>query len=63
MRRSEAAAIARALNDIEDFEILMEQIEMAYHNTEGNFDDFYENKLKPVMKQELERREAILENM
>lgn len=63
MRRSEAVAITKALNDIEDFEIFMEQIEMIYQDTDGDFDDFYKNKMMPMMKQELERREAILENM
>ena len=63
MRRSEAVVITKALNDIEDFEIFMEQIEMVYQNTDGDFSDFYKNKMMPMMKQELERREAILENM
>ena len=63
MKRSEAAAIAKALNDIEDFEMLIDQIDQAFNTVEGDFDDFYHNKMLPVLNKELERREAILENM
>jgi hypothetical protein len=63
MRRSEAVLVAKALSDVEDFEILIEQIEATFNNVEGDFDDFRINKMMPMLKKELERRESILENM
>jgi hypothetical protein len=64
MKRDKAAEITRALNDIEDFEIFMEQIEHVFHHeVEGNFSGFYYDELLPLMKKELRRREAVLEDM
>ena len=63
MRRSEAALVAKALSDIEDCEILIDEIEAVFDKVEGNFDDFRVNKIMPMLKKELERRESILENM
>jgi hypothetical protein len=64
MKRDKAAEITRALNDIEDFEIFMEQIEHVFHHeVEGNFSGFYYDELLPLMKKELRRRETVLEDM
>ena len=64
MTRDKANAIARALNDIDDFEIFMERIEHVFHHeVEGNFSGFYYDELLPLMKKELRRREAVLEDM
>jgi hypothetical protein len=51
------------LNDIEDFEIFMEQVEHVFHETEGNLSGFYYDELLPLMKKELRRRESVLEDM
>ena len=53
MTRNNAAAITRALNDIEDFEIFMEQVEHVFHEIEGNLSGFYYDELLPLMKKEL----------
>jgi trk system potassium uptake protein TrkH len=54
---------ASILNDIEDFEIFMEQVEHVFHETEGNLSGFYYDELLPLMKKELRRREGVLEDM
>ena len=64
MTRDKAAEITRALNDIDDFEIFMEQIDHVFHHeVEGNFSGFYYDELLPLMKKELRRREAVLEGL
>ena len=63
MTRDNAAVITRALNDIEDFEIFMEQVEHVFHETEGNLSGFYYDELLPLMNKELRRRESILEGL
>ena len=63
MTREYAAKVAKALNDIEDFEMLFDEIEVAVQHTEGNFSDFYENQLIPMMQAELARRKVVLEEM
>ncbi len=63
MRRGEAVLVAKALSDIEDCEILIDEIEAVFDKVEGDFDDFRVNKIMPMLKKELERRESILENM
>lgn len=63
MTRERAVKIAKALNDIEDFEMLFDEIEVAVQNTEGDFSDFYENQLIPMLQAELARRKAMLEEM
>ena len=64
MTKDKAAEIARALNDIDDFEIFMEQIDHVFHHeVEGNFSGFYYDELLPLMKKELRRREAVLEGL
>ena len=64
MTREKANAVARALQDIDDFEIFMEQIEHVFqHEVEGNFSGFYYDELLPLMKKELRRREAVLEEI
>ena len=63
MTRDKANAVARALQDIDDFEIFMEQVEHVFHETEGNLSGFYYDELLPLMKKELRRRESVLEDM
>ena len=63
MTREYAAKVTKALNDIEDFEILFEEIETAVQHTEGDFGDFYQDQLIPLLENELARRKAILEDM
>ena len=64
MTRDKANAVARALQDIDDFEIFMEQIDHVFHHeVEGNFSGFYYDELLPLMKKELRRREAVLEEI
>lgn len=63
MTKEYAAKVAKALNDINDFEILFDEIEVTIRNIEGDFSDFYENQLIPMMKAELNRREAVLKEM
>ena len=40
MTREYAAKVTKALNDIEDFEMLFDEIETTIQHTEGDFDDF-----------------------
>lgn len=63
MTRECAAKVTKALNDIEDFEILFEEIETVVQHTEGDFGDFYQDQLIPLLENELARRKAILEDM
>ena len=63
MTRDKAVEITRLLNDIEDFELFMDQIGQVFRNTEGNLSGFYYDQLLPLMKTELKRREDALENM
>ena len=63
MTREHAAKVAKALNDIEDFEMLFDEIEVAVQHTEGDFSDFYENQLIPMLQAELVRRKTVLEEM
>lgn len=63
MTREEAVAVTKALNDVEDFEIFMDQIQVAYYNTEGDLSEFYETKLLPLMNVELARRKSVLAAM
>ena len=62
MTREKAVHITKALNDIEDFEILQEEILKVCNTTEGDFDEF-NTQLSLLMTQELERRKQVLENM
>ena len=63
MTREHAAKITKALNDIEDFEMLFDEIETVTLRTEGDFDDFYQNQLIPLLQGELNRRKRVLEEM
>ena len=63
MTKEYAAKVTKALNDIEDFEILFEEIETIVQHTEGDFGDFYQDQLIPLLENELARRKAVLEDM
>ena len=41
MTKDRAYEVMAALNDIDDFELFMDEIHGVYCNTEGNFEDFY----------------------
>lgn len=63
MTREHAAKVSKALNDVEDFELLFDEIEVAVQRVEGDFSDFYINQLVPMMQAELARRKQVLEEM
>ena len=63
MTREHAIKITKALTNIEDFEILFDEIEVAVQNTIGDFSGFYENQLIPMLQAELDRRKTVLEEM
>lgn len=63
MTRDQAVEVTRLLNDIEDFELFMEQIDQIFHDTEGNLSGFYYDQLLPLMRTELRRRKDALENI
>lgn len=63
MTKEKAAKVSKALNDINDFEVFMDEVENLYMSIEGDFSDFFENELMPLMRAELANREAILNNM
>ena len=63
MTKDKAYKVAAALNDIDDFEIFMDEIHNIFRNVEGNFEDFYYNELFPLLEKEMERRKAVLEDM
>ena len=63
MTREKAVEVTRALNDIEDFEMFMEQVEKLYHESEGDLYKFYTNQMLPAMEAELARRQLVLEQM
>lgn len=63
MTREQAVAVTKALNDVEDFEIFMDQIQVAYYNTEGDLSEFFETKMLPLMNAELARRKSALAAM
>ena len=63
MTMTKAAEVARALTDIDDMELFIDQVVLAYDKTEGNLYDFFHGTLMPVLDAELERRKAVLEAM
>lgn len=63
MTRDKAVEITRALNDIDDFELFMDLVSNAYREVEGNISGFFYDELMPLMKKELRRREAALEEL
>ena len=63
MTREHAVKVAKALNDFEDFEVLFDEIETTARSIEGDFHDFYQNRLLPLLQDELNRRKKILEEM
>lgn len=63
MTRENAVAVVKALNDIEDFEIFMDEVEKAYQCVEGDIATFYETKMLPLMNAELARRKSVLTAM
>ena len=60
MTREQAAIVVEILNDVENFEILMDEIKSVCYQVEGEFSNFFETKLMPLMNTELARREATL---
>lgn len=63
MTREKAHKVASVLEDINDFELFMDEIDGVFNNTEDNFDEFYHNELFPLLKKEMDRRLKILEEL
>lgn len=63
MTVKQAVEVSKALNDIEDFEMFMDAVQVAYYNTEGDLSDFFNEKMLPMMEEELARRKKVLEDM
>lgn len=63
MTVKQAVEVSKALNDIEDFEMFMDAVQAAYYNTEGDLSDFFNQKMLPMMEEELARRKTVLEDM
>ena len=61
MTKDKASKVAQALNNLNDFEVFMDEIIGVYNSVEGDFDDFYNNQLLPLLQAEMKRREAELE--
>lgn len=61
MTKDKASKVAQALNSVNDFEVFMDEIIGVYNSVEGDFDDFYNNQLLPLLQAEMRRREAELE--
>ena len=63
MTMTKAAEVVRALTDIEDMEMFIDQVVLAYDKTEGNLYEFFHGSVMPMLDAELERRKAVLEEM
>ena len=63
MTREKAYEVTSALEDINDFELFMDEIDGVFNNTEGNFDEFYHSELLPLLEKELARRVNVLEEL
>ena len=63
MTMTKAVEVMKALNDIDDMELFIDQVTLAYDKTEGNLYDFFHGELMPMLDAELERRKAVLEAM
>ena len=63
MTIKQAVEVSKALNDIKDFEMFMDAVQVAYYNTEGDLSDFFNEKMLPMMEEELARRKKLLEDM
>ena len=63
MTMTKAAEVVRALTDIEDMELFIDQVILAYDKTEGNLYEFFHGTMMPILDKELERRKAVLEAM
>ena len=63
MTREKAYEVNSALEDINDFELFMDEIHGVFNNTEGNFDEFYHNELFPLLEKKMDRRLKVLEEL
>jgi hypothetical protein len=63
MTKDKAYEVASALEDIQDFDIFMDEINDVYNNTEGNFDEFFHGELLPLLEKEMNRRLKVLEEL
>ena len=63
MTREKANIVARTLQDIDDFELFMDEIEKVIVNFEGDVNFFYEKQMLPAMQAELTRRKSVLEGL
>ena len=62
MTRATAMAAVRAIEDIDDFEILYDEIDFAWTSAEGNFTEFFK-QLYDLLNAERARRQKILDDM
>lgn len=62
MTRATAMAAVRAIEDIDDFDILYDEIDFACKEAEGNFTEFFK-QLYDLMNAERARRQKILDDM
>ena len=65
MTREDAAKVAKALDNIEQFECFFDEIETTIQHSEfyGSIVDFCESVIIPAMQVELARRKKVLEEM
>ena len=63
MTREKANIVARTLQDIDDFELFMDEIEKVIVTFEGDVNFFYEKQMLPAMQAELARRKSVLEGL
>ena len=63
MTKIDAIRVATALQNIQDFEVLYDEIKTACDTAEGNFADFLHHELYPLLDKELKRHNRILEDI
>ena len=63
MTREKAYEVTSALENINDFELFMDEINGVFNNIEGNFEEFYHNELLPLLEKEMARRVRVLEEL
>jgi hypothetical protein len=65
MTRENAIKIAKALEDIENFEHFCEEIDSTLIRSEvcANVVTFYQTEISPALNRELARRKKVLEEM
>ena len=62
MTRETAMAAVRAIEDIDDFDMLYDEIDFACKEAEGNFTEFFK-QLYALLNAEKARRQKVLDDM